>query len=94
MWNKSYRYKDTYTVQRKHYKSIHTHTHINPYCQLTLCTQIFKRMTHFYTISVSYQDLQNKWATNLKIPFQVGKKKCFFGRLLDTWKYRTNWKTV
>jgi hypothetical protein len=31
MWNKSYNYKNTYTVQLKHYEStythIHTHTH-------------------------------------------------------------------
>jgi hypothetical protein len=46
MWNKPYKYKDTYSTTEAFQKYIHTH--INQYCQLTLCIQNFKRIYSFH----------------------------------------------
>jgi hypothetical protein len=49
MWNKSYKYKKhLYSTTKAFQKYIHTH--INQDWQLTLCTETFKRMSHFCTM--------------------------------------------
>jgi hypothetical protein len=56
MWNKSYNYKNTYTVQLKHSKSTHTHTKTNTNTHTHKSNTINLHYVHKHSVgSVSFR---------------------------------------